>query len=63
MKKRIWACADCNNLTKIMHSIKKVDYFVETKVHVDTRLKRVLTERPARLPGWKVFMKYQPKNL
>ena len=41
MKKRIWACADCKNITKIMHSIKKFDYFVETKVHVDTRLKRV----------------------
>ena len=34
MEKRIWADADCENLTKIMHLIKKFDYFVETKVHV-----------------------------
>ena len=34
MEKRIWACSDCKNLTKIMRSIKKFDYLFETKVHV-----------------------------
>ena len=63
MEKRIWADADCENLTKIMHLIKKFDYFVETKVHVIREWEEFLTERPTRLPSWKVFITHQPKNL
>ena len=54
--------ADCKNLTKIMQSIKSLDHFVEIKVHVMRDWKEFLTKRPAHLPGWKLFMKYQCKN-
>ena len=56
MEKRIWAGADCKNLTRIMHSIKKFDYFVETKVYLIRDWEEFLTERPTRLLGWKVFV-------